>query len=115
MQPDIVILNVGGTRFMTLRSTLLCICDTFFAALVRADPLATEYFVDRDPTHFRHVLNWLRGVHRLPEHSDILRELEHEADYYNIAGMVAFTRGARGLSMLHLMQGIETTLRHKNV
>ncbi|MFS7989960.1 putative chromatin remodeling & transcription regulator BTB-POZ family [Helianthus anomalus] len=45
-------------------------------------------FVDRDGTHFRHILNWLRdGV--APNLSDLERlELLREAEYYQLLGLV---------------------------
>jgi hypothetical protein len=88
MEDSIVNVNVGGIYFATRRSTLAH-SDSFFAAAVRAHPDCAEMFVDRDPTHFRHVLNWLRGVRNLPTDATTLRELRHEADYYNMHDMVA--------------------------
>ena len=55
----LVYLNVGGVFFATSRDTLRE-SDSFFSGLVQNE-CCHEYFVDRDPTHFRHVLNWLRG------------------------------------------------------
>ena len=46
-----------------------------------------EYFVDRDPTHFRHVLNWMRGVRFLPDEEMVLDELMWEADFYCLNDM----------------------------
>jgi hypothetical protein len=88
MEDSIVNLNVGGIYFATRRSTLAQ-SDSFFSAAVRTHPDCAEMFVDRDPTHFRHVLNWLRGVRSLPIDATTLRELRQEADYYNMHDMVA--------------------------
>tara|TARA_B100001741_G_scaffold313582_1_gene320447 strand:+ start:2514 stop:2783 length:270 start_codon:yes stop_codon:yes gene_type:complete len=41
-----------------------------------------EYFVDRDPTHFRYILNYMRGSKYLPNNTCILEELLEEADFY---------------------------------
>lgn len=84
----LVYLNVGGWYFVTRRTTM---CNTpFFDALTRpssdddeGEP-HQEVFLDRDPTHFRYVLNWLRGVSLLPSHSQALEELWWEADYYGM-------------------------------
>lgn len=78
-----IYLNVGGCVYVTRRSTLANGSSTFFSALMRAtDIKCVELFVDRDPAHFRHVLNWLRGVRYLPEDEATLLELQWEADYY---------------------------------
>lgn len=83
--PHVVHLNVGGVCFVTRRQTLVGGAQggcTFFSGLVNAHPDCCELFVDRDPTHFRHVLNWLRGVRFVPDDEGTLRELVHEADYF---------------------------------
>ena len=82
----LVYLNVGGVVFTTRRSTLLD-SQSFFSGAVRANPECTELFVDRDPTFFRHVLNWMRGVRFLPEEECVLRELLFEADYFAMTDM----------------------------
>ena len=73
--------------FVTLRSTLCEDPSTFFAGLVRSEDSRDEHFIDRDPTYFRYVLNWLRGVRVLPEEEQVLGELLWEADYYNLRDM----------------------------
>jgi len=85
-------LNVGGVYFTTLRATLAQ-SDSFFAGLVASGQ--DEVFIDRDPTHFRHILNWLRGVRYLPDDENVLRELRYEAEYYALADMVALMRAPR--------------------
>lgn len=82
----VVQLNVGGVYFMTRYSTLIG-SDSFFSGAVRAHPNCCELFVDRDPTHFRHVLNWMRGVRCLPDDEQVVAELLAEADYYSMAQM----------------------------
>ena len=77
----IVTLNIGGVYYWTRRTTLLE-SNSFFAGAVRSNADGCEIFVDRDPTHFRHVLNWMRGVKYLPEDDATLGELAWEADYY---------------------------------
>ena len=47
------------------------------------------YFIDRDGTHFRHILNYLRtGKLVLPEDMVVRRELLTEAKYYQIEGII---------------------------
>lgn len=57
-------LCVGGTTFLTTRDTLLAVEDSFFAVLLGSGKwLPTHdggYFIDRDPTHFPVILNFLR-------------------------------------------------------
>jgi len=84
---DMVILNVGGVYFWTLRKTLAQ-SSTFFSGLVETDTTADVYFVDRDPTHFRHILNWMRGVRFLPDSDHVLRELSYECEYYAMEDML---------------------------
>lgn len=83
----IVYLNVGGCAFTTRRDTLR---QGFFSGLVESlTEDGTEVFVDRDPTHFRYILNWLRGSKCLPEDDQTLTELMWEADFYALDEMVA--------------------------
>ena len=79
-------LNVGGVYFVTTRTTLER-GDTFFRALVKEEQ-TVEYFVDRDPTHFRYVLNWLRGSNNLPDDLATLQELHDEARFYCMFDLV---------------------------
>ena len=75
---------------MTTYETLN-VSDNFFSALIRAeaadkcecDNVRTVY-VDRDPTHFRYVLNSMRGSCVLPDSRLALSEIAIEADYYNL-------------------------------
>ena len=96
-QSSPVHLNVGGQRFttslQTLRRESYSMLGTMFSGrhklLQDADG---SYFVDRDGTHFRHVLNYLRDGFRaemLPQDEVCLREIQNEADYYQLEGLVA--------------------------
>lgn len=84
--------------------------DSFFAGLVR-ETGCEEYFVDRDPTHFRYVLNWLRGSRVLPEEAGVLQELLVEAEFYSLSDMADAIRHRRGLSHLQTLQNISSSLR----
>ncbi|VFV32773.1 btb poz domain-containing protein kctd5 [Lynx pardinus] len=60
-------LNVGGTYFLTTRQTLCRDPKSFLYRLCQADPdLDSDkdetgaYLIDRDPTYFGPVLNYLR-------------------------------------------------------
>ena len=86
---------------MTRRSTLES-SNSFFSGIVASDCCSSnEFFIDRDPTVFRHVLNWMRGVRHLPEDDDTLRELAWEADYYSLEDMrEAIQKTPRRFSLL---------------
>ncbi len=60
-----VILNVGGHKFHTTTATLCNVQGSMLEAMFSGRHSAhTEqdgsYFIDRDGTHFRHILNYLR-------------------------------------------------------
>lgn len=76
-----ITLNIGGTIFLTTKETLSSRGSHFFSNLVQYSNDA-DFFIDRDGTHFRFVLNFLRGSTYLPKQRNILLELLHEADFY---------------------------------
>lgn len=106
----IVYLNVGGSYFVTRRDTLAV---GFFSGLrdsIHEDGVE-EVFVDRDPTHFRYVLNWLRGCRSLPEDDQILSELMWEANFYSLDDMVtSITQTRRRFSMLKTLDTIASSV-----
>lgn len=74
--------------FSTSRQTLTWIPDTFFTALLsgRISSLRDEHnaiFIDRDPTLFSVILNYLRTKDIDIKKCEI-RALRHEAEYYGI-------------------------------
>ena len=90
-----VTLNVGGSFFTTTESTLTRYSDTLFTGLLRNqnhDYLSQERppappFIDRDPTHFRLILNFMRdGVVLKPESDKETAELMMEASFYGYGG-----------------------------
>ena len=81
-------LNVGGAFFKTTQETLAS--SSFFASLLATHPESDEFFIDRDPTHFRFILNWLRNVRYVPDDEMILQELVWECDYYCMHDMRDF-------------------------
>jgi hypothetical protein len=89
-------LSIGGTLFVTSLDTLTTEKDTYFSALL-SEHFNTqpdedgEIFIDRDPTHFRLILNHLRSVD-ISKEIEALNEremtaLEHEVDFYQISSM----------------------------
>jgi len=89
-------LNIGGHIFMTSTLTLTKEPESMLAAMFSGrHSLQQEedgsYFFDRDGTHFRYILNYLRdGSFRsgtLPLGSGFLSELLTEAEYYQLGGL----------------------------
>lgn len=97
IQEGRVKLDIGGHQFTTSLLTLTRESDSMLAAMFSGRHcLKTEsdgsYFIDRDGTHFRYILNYLRdGCIKdgtLPCSETILRELLTEAEYYQLSGLV---------------------------
>ncbi|XP_040896647.1 BTB/POZ domain-containing protein KCTD3 [Toxotes jaculatrix] len=89
---EIIQLNVGGTRFSTSRQTLMWIPDSFFSSLLsgRISTLRDEtgaIFIDRDPTAFAPILNFLR-TKELDLRGVNISVLRHEAEFYGITPLV---------------------------
>ena len=87
-------LNVGGKHFATSVQTLRKDPNSMLAAMFsgKFDMKPSEdgsFFIDRDGTHFRFILNYLRtGKLTLPEGATFLKELEEEAEFYQIQGII---------------------------
>ena len=86
-------LDIGGHIFSCSRSTLCKYEDSMLAAMFsgRHELVKGEdgtYFIDRDGTYFRYILNFLRdGITvnaDLPESKTALREIRRESDYYQL-------------------------------
>ena len=87
-------LNVGGHRFTTSLQTLTKDPNSMLAAMFsgKFEMKPCEdgaFFIDRDGTHFRFILNYLRnGKLTLPEGATFLKELADEAEFYQIQGIL---------------------------
>ncbi|CAG8523983.1 12874_t:CDS:2 [Funneliformis mosseae] len=91
-----IILNVGGVKYETQRSTLLSYPDTFLGTMFAKRNLSllhpkneNEYFIDRDGSLFRYVIQYYRtGKVYLPKDNVTslvsLKEIEAELDYFQI-------------------------------
>lgn len=86
-------LDIGGQHFTTTLTTLRRFPDTMIGAMFsgRHDLKKNEagaFFIDRDWTHFRHILNFLRSPERFQLNLEygFAKELEIEAEYYGLAG-----------------------------
>lgn len=77
---DKIILNIGNHTFTTTRTTL-CLQDGMLKKIANIQQ-ENEIFIDRDGTHFRFILNYLRGSNILPDKTTDLKELCFESDFY---------------------------------
>ena len=91
---DKLCLDVGGTVFHTTYTTLSRERESMLARMFGGElrPAAEElgrHFIDRDGTHFRYILNYLRdGTVALPHDEQLQKELLVEANYYGLDGFV---------------------------
>ena len=87
-------LNVGGQHFTTSLQTLTKDTGSMLHAMFsgRFDTKPAEdgsYFIDRDGTNFRYILNYLRtGRLLLPGDQLVRKELLEEAEFYQIRGLI---------------------------
>lgn len=95
VQEQQVILCIGGQDFYTSRVTLRADPASLFNVVLRDDsPMRPYekniYFFDRDPSHFRFILNYLRnGAHieasTLPSEEKTLMEMLVEARFFMLS------------------------------
>ena len=106
-------LNVGGQHFTTSMQTLTKDPNSMLAAMFsgRFDMKPSEdgsFFIDRDGTHFRFILNFLRtGKLTLPEGATFIKELEEEAEFYQIQGLIDALRPAKLTVKAYARQAIQ--------
>ncbi|XP_072028150.1 BTB/POZ domain-containing protein KCTD5-like [Amphiura filiformis] len=92
-------LNVGGTYFLTTRTTLCRDPKSFLCRLCQEDPDLNSdtdetgaYLIDRDPTYFGPVLNYLRHG-KLVLNKDLAEEgVLEEAEFYNITSLIKLVK-----------------------
>uniref|UniRef100_A0A2R5LFT7 Putative potassium channel tetramerization domain protein n=2 Tax=Ornithodoros turicata TaxID=34597 RepID=A0A2R5LFT7_9ACAR len=92
-------LNVGGTCFLTTRTTLCRDPKSFLYRLCQEDPeLSSDkdetgaYLIDRDPTYFGPILNYLRHG-KLVINKDLAEEgVLEEAEFYNITELIKLVK-----------------------
>ena len=98
-----IILDVGGVRYSTSRTTLTKYPDSMLGAMFSGrhdlETMQCEdgsFFIDRDGTHFRHILNYLRdgeeAVESFPKSTDVLMELIREAKFYQLEGLTTMLK-----------------------
>lgn len=92
-------LNVGGHNFETSIDTVTKDPQSVLGFMFSGrHPIKREadgsYFIDRDGTNFRHILNFLRdgesSFSTMPADVKALRELQKEADFYKLSGLIDF-------------------------
>ena len=92
---EVVRLNVGGTKYITAKSTLQKYPQSMLGAMFRENlPLSTDedgyYFIDRCGHIFQYILQFLRcGRLVLPEGFNELELLQLEADFYQIEDLIS--------------------------
>ena len=93
-------LDIGGHIYTTSVLTLTKDPQSMLATMFSGRHSVKKeedgsYFIDRDGTHFRYILNYLRdgGFKEGMLPGDILTELQTEAEYYQLSGLVALLRG----------------------
>jgi BTB/POZ domain len=85
-------LDIGGHTFTTTLTTLTRIPDSMLGAMFSGRHKLEKsesgaYFIDRDGTHFRHILNYLRAPENFDNallSSSELLQLQREATYYGL-------------------------------
>ena len=98
-----IVLDVGGTHFSTSRSTLIKHPESMLGVMFSGrHDLETmqckdgSFFIDRDGTHFRHILNYLRdgeeAIESIPNSPDVLLDLFHEAKFYQLDGLTSLLK-----------------------
>ena len=88
-------LDVGGHFFSTSLATLTrdksSMLAVMFSGRHKMIPTSENtYFIDRDGTYFKYVLNYLRGdlsPDTLPEDRTILKHIYRDADYFQLPGL----------------------------
>ncbi|XP_013396002.1 uncharacterized protein LOC106163078 [Lingula anatina] len=97
IQESRVKLDIGGQQFTTALQTLQKEPYCFFARMFSGrHSMETNadgsYFIDRDGTHFRYILNYLRDGEvkegTMPDNESFYNELLIEAEHYQIRGLV---------------------------
>lgn len=96
VQEERIVLNIGGQCFQTSKVSMRADPGSKFGRMMRRDcpfrPAKNTYFFDRDPSHFRFILNYMRNgghldVSLLPREKRYLSELLSEVRFYELSGL----------------------------
>uniref|UniRef100_UPI00358FC494 A-type voltage-gated potassium channel KCND2-like n=1 Tax=Myxine glutinosa TaxID=7769 RepID=UPI00358FC494 len=86
-QDELLVVNVSGRRFQTWKNTLERYPDTLLGSTEREfffSEETKEYFFDRDPDIFRHILNFYRTGHlHYPRH-ECIAAYDDELSFFGI-------------------------------
>jgi hypothetical protein len=108
-------LDIGGTRFTTSLTTLCRFPDSMIGVMFSGRhefPLSADgyHFIDRDGTHFRHILNFLRDPENFcasesaMKSQENVRGLRNEAVYYGLEeAMFPVSSNARICNSEHIV------------
>eukprot|EP01083_Nonionella_stella_P162464 533405_1 len=124
-----VTLNIGGVVFPTSRKTLLSspklstlLHNKYWSKSKEAKRIAkdqfwhevndNEFFIDRDPTHFRYILNYIRTNKQcaLPDDPSTRKELVIEADFYELHDLVTLLNDNGDAHTIHEHMNIPSDL-----
>ncbi|XP_005501896.2 potassium channel regulatory protein [Columba livia] len=87
---EVVVLSVGGVRFVTRASTLQQFPESRLARMLDHDDqefklVNGEFFVDRDGTLFSYIMDFLRTLQvSLPTNFSDYQRLQREAEFYGL-------------------------------
>ena len=95
-----IVIDVGGILYSTSYSTLTKYPESMLGIMFSGRHAMQcedgSFFIDRDGTQFRHILNYLRDgeevVEYLPRSIDALLELLHEAKFYRLDGLTSLLK-----------------------
>lgn len=92
-------LNVGGTCFLTTRTTLSRDPHSFFYRLIMEDTQLISdkdetgaYLIDRDPTYFAPVLNYLRHGKLVVNDGVAMEGVLEEAEFYMLSELIRLVK-----------------------
>ena len=119
-----IILDVGGYKFSTSLQTLQAEPKSMLGIMFSGiHPIKKQndgsIFIDRDGTHFRIILNYLRGAiassKQLPDDKFLLSELQTEANYYQLKGlekMIKLKEKPRKVTQEELSQVLQSNMEN---
>ncbi|XP_074134083.1 A-type voltage-gated potassium channel KCND1 [Sminthopsis crassicaudata] len=84
---EVLVVNVSGRRFQTWKNTLARYPDTLLGSSEKEfffNPDSGEYFFDRDPDLFRHVLNFYRTGRLHCPRQECIQAFDEELAFYGI-------------------------------